>query len=172
MKKSLLLIAVLMLAVLTSCGAAGINSGHSQNGGSVTDEIILPPLDGMEYEVVDFNSITYARPSTDAVIEKTKELSFLLNGGDIDYDGVIEIISEIDALYSEFDTMLSLLMIRSSEDLTDESTSEEYEYLQSKAPSVERAVDELLVELARSPFAARLEEEVFGEGFADIGNMD
>ena len=167
MKKSLLLIAVLMLAVLTSCGAAGINSGHSQNGGSVTDEIILPPLDGMEYEVVDFNSITYARPSTDAVIEKTKELSVLLDGGDIDYDGVIEMISEIDTLYAEFDTMLSLLMIRSSEDLTDESTSEEYEYLQSKAPSVERAVDELLVELARSPFATRLEEEVFGEGFIE-----
>ena len=167
MRKGLCLIIILMLAALVSCGASGADLGASQGAGSSSENILLPPLSGIDRELVDFTSLSYSPPDADGIIERSAELSSLVKSNSIEYDAAVEKILEIDLLYADLDTMCSLLVIRSSENLHDSQVTAEYERLQTRLPSVERALDELLVTLAASPYAQRLEDEVFGEGFIE-----
>lgn len=166
MKKLLILLLSLLTLCFTACGAGGDPSAP-QNGNSPSTEIVVPPLEEDGRELVKFEEISYSRPDTDAIIEKSEELSELVKSGNIEYAELLNKIQEIDGIYAELDTMVSLLMIKSSKDLGDKESGDEYSIMRSRLPTVERAVEELMVTLARSVWAERLEKEVFGEGFIE-----
>ena len=166
MKKLLILLLILSAACLTACGA-GYDPSAPQNGNSASTEILVPPFEEGDRELVKFEEISSSRPDTDAIINKSNELSELVKSGSIEYAELVERILEIDSIYTELDTMVSLLMISSSKDLADEASGNEYSLMKSRLPSVERAVEALMVSLARSVWADRLEKEVFGDGFIE-----
>ncbi len=164
MKKLLIMSMLLSVIFISSCTSKPIGGAQS-NTTDAPEEITLPPFSDIGKDRIDFSKVEYTRPDTSALASELYALEQEISAGEIEYDALIEKIWAVDEKYSNFDTMTAVLMLKTSSDITDEHLAEEYEYLTGESPKISRALEELFVALARSSFAKRLEEEVFGEGF-------
>ncbi len=168
MKRLLLLFMLLSLLASAACDSSESPSpgGHQQNEQEPV-EVIIPPLTDIGREPVFFSDIIYTRPDADLLIKELSLVSEGVKSRSIDYDSLIARIEEADGMYDNFSTMLSLILLRSSADITDTVLAEEYELLSGKSPAIAQAVEELFVAIAASDFVSRLESEEFGAGFFD-----
>ncbi len=166
MKKLIFLITILSALCFSSCSSSipPVNSPQFENP---PVEIVTPPFSDIGRDKILFSEIEYSRPDTDELIKEIEDLQRSVIAKAFDYDELIDQINSVDKKYSNFDTMCALLTLNTSENISDETLSYEYEYLTGKAPNISRALEELFVALANSDFAEKLESDFFGEGFIE-----
>ncbi len=182
MKKLLLLLAILSALIMSSCSSGDTGPSAGAPGGPIDPGYSYPPSDSHEREpenimnppfsdigknLVSFDDFEYIRPDTDALVSELARLSSDVTARVLSYDELIDRILSVDEMYDSFDTMTAYISLMSSAEITDTSLSEEYEFLTSESAVISRAIEEMLVVLANSEFADRLEKEAFGEGFVD-----
>ncbi len=174
MRISIILLISMMVLVLYSCSAAGGGGGDDKrhNAGDTVTITPLAMLDGIptpeSYGITaGFNDITYSRPDTERLISLIEQAQGLAESELSSYDELVSAISEADAEYENFITMLTYLSIKTSADLTDSYYTAEYSELSEATSEISDAVEELLVSAARSEHAEKLEKNLFGEGFIE-----
>ncbi len=168
MKRTFALLALLTAVLFSSCNPPiDIIWSGDQHTDAEPEEIIIPPLTDIGRTPVAFCEIEYSRPDSAELIGGLERARDGVESSSLSYDSLLTMIEEADGMYTEFSTMLSLILLKSSADITDTALAEEYELLSGQSPSIARAVEELFVAIANSEFVKRLEDEEFGEGFFD-----
>ncbi len=103
-----------------------------------------------------FEEINYKRPEIESV---KKEFNTLLKQVESSQtpEEQVEQIEKINELRSEFDTAQSIAHVRFTQDTTNESYREEYNYFNENAPAYEGLENEFRSLLLKSPFRSELE---------------
>ncbi len=164
-KKIIALFLLLTLAVCNSCAPTDTTCHDPSE--YVTEEIVIPALGNNDREKVHLEDIQYATPDSAALISEVNSLTEMIESNSLSYDDIVDKIYALDEKYAHFSTMLTYSMIKNSQNSADKYFTTEYQLLKSSTPEISRAFDELFVAAARSEFAKKLEEEVFGEGFIE-----
>lgn len=131
------------------------------------EEVFVPPLGENTKETVSFESIAYSRPDTDKIISEAKSITASLNKSSLSYEEICDKILSLNEDYKSFSTMLTYAMIKNSKDSSDKAMAAEYEHLKEASPTLTRAFEELFEAAAKSPYAKKLEEELFWDGFVE-----
>lgn len=111
-----------------------------------------------------FSQMTYARPDMEELQRLVDEASAIA----LTDASAQEIMDKVNAYYDAYDqfgTMYCLAELRYSMNLTDEYYQAEYEYCSSQLSYVDSTLEDLYVELAKSPVVDELEEDYFSEDF-------
>ncbi len=147
-------IALLLVAVLLFTGCENLI------------EMMAANLLGEDYAQMNlpFSQMQYTRPDT-------HELQRLLDDAcataltDAPAQEIMEKVYAYYDAYDLFSTMYRLTELRYSMDLTDEYYQAEYEYCSSQLSWLDSTLEDLYVELAKSPVVEELEQEYFTEDF-------
>lgn len=111
-----------------------------------------------------FSQMTYTRPDMDELqILADEAAQIALTDASAE-----EIMEKVYAYYDAYDlfgTMYCLAELRYSMDLTNQYYQKEYEYCGSQISYVDSTLEDLYVELAKSPVVDELEKEYFAEDF-------
>ena len=133
------------------------------------EKIELPQYKDHNRGTVNFSEIKYVRPSVDEIISDFSEIALFINENPSDscYEDQLEMIRSLEEGYNDFLTMHTYANIKVSENSADTYWAEEYEYLSVKYPAFAKAIEDLFVAAARSPYAEEFESDYFGEGFIE-----
>ncbi|MBQ7387262.1 MAG: hypothetical protein IJW03_03750 [Clostridia bacterium] len=175
MRISLLILIGMLSLLLYSCAAGACdNPPYTKSPDSVGKAPFTPPkaLDDIptpdSYDkTTSFDSLTYRRPDTAALIVLIEQADELARSESTSYDELAAAIEKANDSYTDFSTMLTYLTLKTSADSSDSFYAAEYSLLTESATKIKDAVEELFVSAAGSKHAQRLENEIFGEGFVE-----
>lgn len=172
-----LALTLLSLSSLSSCSIGDNGSLNNStpeddgNGDNPTDSndgeddatITVPIYKDYERGTVDFAKIEYKRPSISEVILDFDDVSESISKNEISYDKQLEMIFALEADYLNVLTMAAYANILSSLNTSDQKWNDEYEYITTEYPSFTKAIENLYVTAANSPYAERFEDDYFGD---------
>ena len=133
------------------------------------EKIELPEYKDHNRGTINFFEIKYTRPSVDKTISDFSEVARLINENpsDSSYQDQLKKIRSLEEGYNNFLTMRSYANIKVSENSADTYWAEEYEYTSVKYPAFAKAIEDLFVAAAKSPYAESFEADYFGDGFIE-----
>lgn len=129
-----------------------------QNGGE-KDYLPDEPVD-----MVPFSRMEYVRPDVEAFCTGVDVLIQLSAESD-DAETLLQSYYDLYTRYVSFYSMDALANIKYSQDTTDRTYKDEYDFCENETPKVEEKLESLYKGLAASPARDALEEAYFGVGF-------
>lgn len=108
-----------------------------------------------------FEDMVYERPDTDAITQLADNIEELLDDHASRKDTVTALNAFFDA-YSNFGTMLTLAMIRSDMDLSDEYYADEYDFCLGASAAVDKCYDDVMLACSNSHLGDYLDTYYFG----------
>lgn len=179
---------VLNIVFLSSCGDGNSGSLNTPPSSDDTNDNKTPTEDNSEKDTViavpdykdycrgtvDFSEIEYKRPGISEVILKFDEVCILISDNKIPYDEQLKKIYELEPDYLNILTMAAYANILSSINTASQKWNDEYEYITTVYPSFTKAIENLYVAAANSPYAEKFENDYFGndliEDYKDGGD--
>ena len=131
--------------------------------------IIVPDYKDYGRGTVDFEvlALDYSRPDIDALCADFAAVSEMIDKNEVAFEEQLAAIVALEPGYNGFLTMYTVAEIFNSRDITAGFWAAEYEYLSTAAPVYAKAVEELYVSCARSPYARDFEREYFEEDISE-----
>lgn len=167
-KITALLTAFVMLLSLTACDPMGTLFPDYDT--SRLEHIFGANKGSDRVSGLGFEDMTYERPDADELVRLTDNIKDLLDAHSSRKETISALNDFFDA-YSHFGTMLTLAMIRSDMDLSDEHCAEEYDYCTGASAAVDKCYDDVMLACARSHLSEYLDTYYFGgmleEGYGD-----
>lgn len=162
MKKRIITLIAMALALALLCGCAGV-SGLGGNGG-FSGGTKSYGSSGHSGSMPVFSEIEYVRPDIDALQAAVAQVGQALSNG----SSLVKISDAIDKCYEEyynFYTMYNLADIRACQNMRDEYYAAEYGWCSDNSSLVQREMEAMLYACAASDAAQKLEELCFWPGF-------
>lgn len=133
------------------------------------EHIKVPEYKDHERGTINFSEIAYIRPNTDVIIKKFNTVTdiILKNSDNTPYSLQLEEVMKLEEDYLNLQTMYTYSNIKMSEDTSDKYWCDEYEYIAVNYPTFSKAVEELFVAAANSPYAEDFEKDYFGENLIE-----
>ncbi|MBQ7356416.1 MAG: hypothetical protein IJW66_03340 [Clostridia bacterium] len=145
----LIFILTYISALLISCANA---AGGNSVGGDGAGEAAPPSLDGLIPETVKFSDIAYERPDTVTLCSKISEATRAVLAGDANHSEIKGILNGVEALYSNYLSMLSYAEIMRSKNVKDHTFAEEYRALKDAHADILVARERLAFAVATSDY--------------------
>ena len=130
-------------------------------------EIRVPEYKDYLRGTKNFEELVYSRPDIDAAVTLLASVAELIEKNEIAYEEQLKKLYEIDEIYINIDSMISLATIFSYKDSTNEYFAAEYEYLTTNYPKFSQGIEKIFVSAANSPFCTQFEIDFFGEGLEE-----
>jgi len=171
MKKTIIRIICLLLALLMLCGcrankdfATGTSTKLSSDFSDKFSRISR--LDGKTLiDVPNFNDIEYNRPELDGLKALISELELSLSEGK-EFRDITALLDKCYVEYHNYETMYSLADIRSCLDMSDEFYARELSWCESHYDELMDLFEDIYYICGSSDMAKKLERRYFWDGFA------
>lgn len=173
MKKLILLLLVLSLAVssaitLAACDMSEDTPADKPSADVPQDKdyvydgngVIRPPKREYLHSLASIGEIEYARPEVERHTEVLSKISKKIEEED-DYDIALSYVIASEPAFIEIRTMYTIAELESMKDSSSTYWKEEYEYLSTSTAAYNKALEDMFVACAKSPFKERFEEEYF-----------
>ena len=147
----------------SSCDSEG-SGGKNPTSNQTNEQIIIPEINELTRETVNFDDVVYIRPDTENLVTAITRTTDIVEGNEGSYEEQLAAIKTLEEPCSIFNTMYAYLTVKTSQNSADKTWAEEYEALSGEEPRVAEAIEKLYVAVARSEHAERFEEDYFGDG--------
>ena len=166
-KQIAIMIALVTCISLLGCAQKGDTIASSAGGSTQSTTIPVTTLPDIKHDDVTLADMKYERPDIEGMDAALSDLQDGIKQGK-DAQEMIASYKEIQAQYSHADSMLSLAYLLYAFDVTNDSYTQEYSYLQSALSELDAKMETVSVDLfASSDEARQLARESFGEGYVD-----
>ena len=145
---------------------SGDGKGPTEDNKDVT-AIAVPEYKDYKRGTVNFSEIEYIRPDINKAVLQFDSVCKIINANTLSYKKQLEKIYELESPYLDIMTMAAYANILFSKNTQDEKWSSEYEYVTTEYPTFTRAVENLYVSAANSPYAEDFEDDYFGDGLIE-----
>ena len=155
-----------LLATLCGCNDTGTII-PTEDEPTDTVQLIIPDSDDLGRGTLSYGELEYSYPDTAALISGLTRVRVAIEKNESDFSELLEMIREMEPLYTDFLTAYSYLSIETAKDLTREPYATDYARILEEYPAVLDKIEEMSVAAATSPHAALFESEYFGDGFIE-----
>lgn len=173
-----LLLSTLFSFIACSSGKGGTDADSDLPPVSDNEEInntptvVVPEYKDYQRGTVDYTDVTYSRPNIEAIEAAIDSVTQAIRASDDTFAEQISKISSLEDGLDDLKTMYAIAEIQRSKDSSVGFWQDEYAYISTNYPRITHALEELLVECARSEHKDGFEDEYFGcslDGYLDGG---
>ncbi len=135
-------------------------NGHCDECGKSDIAIINPADRDYLHDLAYFTDIVYERPDVEAAALELSSVAEQIKTMD-DFDAAIELIDTTEDDYVKINTMYTYSEIMNMLNTDDQYWTDEYSYMSTAVSTYNKALEDLFVACATSPFKERFEDEYF-----------
>ena len=131
------------------------------------DKVILPPFKDYDRATIDFSAMVYSRPNIAAVNREVGNVTAEIIAAEKSYEEQLSIIEALEPHIEHVLTMNSFASLYNYKDSSVAFWCDEVAFFAANYSSLVKAVEDLYVAAANSPYAERFESEYFGDGLIE-----